>query len=101
MFKELMCPKCEESLLNIINAMCEGYAVHEIICDENGIPADYRFLEMNEAFENMIGLDREDIIGKTVRDICPGADISWINAYGKVALTGEPIQFEQYYALSE
>ena len=96
MFKELMCPKCEESLQNIINAMCEAYAVHEIICDDNGNPSNYRFLEANSAFEKMTGLNRADIIGKTVKDIYPEIESSWIDTYGKVAITGKPINFENY-----
>ncbi|RPJ55843.1 MAG: ATPase, partial [Acidobacteria bacterium] len=33
----------------LFNAMSEGFAVHEIICDAQGKPCDYRFLEVNPA----------------------------------------------------
>jgi len=33
--------------------MSEGFAVHEIILDANGKPCDYRFLELNDAFEKL------------------------------------------------
>lgn len=94
-----MCPSCEESLQNIINAMCEGYAIHEIICDEEGNPTNYRFLEVNCAFEQITGLNRKDIIGKTVKDVFPNINSSWIDIYGRVALTAEPVNFENYSEL--
>ena len=40
----------------------------------------------------------QDIIGKTVIEALPGIESSWIERYGKVALTGEPTQFENYAA---
>jgi diguanylate cyclase (GGDEF)-like protein/PAS domain S-box-containing protein len=91
-----MCPKCEDTLQNIFNAMCEGYAIHEIICDDRGRPINYRFLEVNYAFEQMTGLNREEILGKTVKDIFPNIDSFYIDTYGKVAMTGEPASFENY-----
>lgn len=99
MFKELICPNCEESLQKIINAMCEGYAVNEIICDDNGRPTNYRFMEVNRSFLQMTGFKREDILGKTVKDISPNIDANLIDAYGKVALTGSPANFENYSEL--
>lgn len=96
MSKELVCPNCEKRFQNIINAMCEGYAIHEIICNDDGKPSNYRFLEVNSTFEKMTGLNREEIIGRTVKEVLPGIDSSWIEVYGEVALTGEPANFENY-----
>ena len=80
----------------LFDEMLSGFAVHEIICDQSGTPTDYRFLSVNKAFEKMTGLDASDILGKTVLDVMPGTESSWIERYGKVALTGEPAQFENY-----
>ncbi len=73
-----------------------GFAHHEIICDDQGNPVDYRFLLVNPAFEKLTGMKAEDIIGRTILDLMPGTEHSWIQKYGKVALTGEPIQFENF-----
>ncbi|MCE1246048.1 MAG: PAS domain S-box protein [Firmicutes bacterium] len=77
--------------------MLNGFALHEIITDENGKPTDYRFLEINPAFESITGLKSEATLGKTVKEVIPGIEDIWIERYGKVALTGEPIQFEDYF----
>ncbi|NTV18761.1 MAG: PAS domain S-box protein, partial [Bacteroidales bacterium] len=84
----------EHRYQTLFNEMMDGFALHEIICNENGEPVDYRFLDVNPAFEKMTGLKSEQIIGRTVLEIMPGTESFWIERYGKVALTGEPSSFE-------
>ena len=87
----------EDLYRTLFHEMINGFAVHEIICDENGIPRNYRFLEVNPAFESMTGLCREEIIGKTVLDVLPDTEPFWIERYGQVALTGSTDHFENYF----
>ncbi|MCG3210005.1 MAG: Sensor histidine kinase RcsC [Anaerolineae bacterium] len=79
----------------LFNSMLDGYAMHEIICDDAGVPIDYRFLDINPAFERHTGMSR-DIVGRTVREVIPQIEPYWIETYGQVALTGQPVQFENY-----
>jgi PAS domain S-box-containing protein len=88
-------------LASVFDKMVEGFALHEIICDENGVPADYRFLDINPAFARLTGLNYSDIIGKTAREVIPGIELIWIEKYGKVALTGQPETFESYAAAQQ
>jgi len=72
-------------------------AIHEIVLDENGRPVDYVFLNANPAFEIHTGLRLANILGRRATEVLPGIErASFIEIYGKVALTGEPITFEQY-----
>jgi PAS domain S-box-containing protein len=80
----------------LFNNLTEGFALHELIFDENGNPSDYRFLDINPAFEQLTGLTREDTIGKGQHEVLPNEDPFWFNTYCKVALTGEPIQLSHY-----
>ena len=74
-----------------------GIALHEIITDAEGRPTDYIFLAVNRAFEALTGLEREAIVGRRVTEVLPGIEHDpFIEIYGRVALTGEPIRFEQY-----
>ncbi|HVO76889.1 MAG TPA: MEDS domain-containing protein, partial [Candidatus Bathyarchaeia archaeon] len=86
----------EQRYRSLFNTMTEGFGLHEIICDSNGMPIDYRFIDINPAFERLTGFKRGDVVGRTVREILPGIESSWIERYGKVALTGEPAHFEQH-----
>jgi PAS domain S-box-containing protein len=85
----------EERYRMLFERMLDGYALHEIICDDAGRPIDYRFLNINPAFETLTGLTR-NIIGKTVQEVLPNIEQYWIDAYGQVALTGVPARFENY-----
>ena len=78
-----------------------GLAFHEVVLDAEGLPIDYVFLEVNAAFEKQTGLRRESILGRRVTDVLPGIErdpADWIGQYGRVALTGESIQFQQFTA---
>jgi PAS domain S-box-containing protein len=86
----------ENNFRNLINQMQLGLAVHEIILDDAGQPIDYRFLECNPAFEELTGLRKSAIVGKTVLQVLPNTEKVWIENFGKVALTGAPIRFESY-----
>ncbi len=85
-----------EQNLSLFEEMMEGFALHEVILDENGNPVDYRFLEMNPAFERLTGINRNTAIGKTVLELMPDTEKEWIQKYGEVALTGKPLSFESY-----
>jgi PAS domain S-box-containing protein len=85
----------EQRYRDLFNSMTEGFAVHEILCDAKGSPVDFRFLEINPAFERLTGLGR-DIVGKTHNQVLPGDDPAWVQLYGNVALTGQATQFENY-----
>ena len=82
----------------LVEAMTEGFALHEIVTDDQGRPCDYRFLQVNPAFERLTGLKASDLIGRRVREVLPGLESHWIDRYGRVALTGEPARFESHSA---
>ena len=86
----------EKQYRTLFEKMNEGFAVHEMIYDEHGDPYDYRFLDINPAFERLTGLKKELIVGKTYREILPDEGDSWVKSYGKVVLTGEPLQLEDF-----
>jgi PAS domain S-box-containing protein len=80
---------------NLFENQLEGYALHEIILDENNIPINYRYLEVNNSFLTITGIkSKDDIIGKTLLDLWPDADKEFILKYGKVASDRQSIKFE-------
>ena len=76
--------------------MMDGFSYHEMVYDFEGKPADYVFLEINRAFEEQTGLNKESLIGKRILEVLPNTESYWIQIYGKVALTGVPAKFENY-----
>jgi len=80
----------EKKYRQLFENMTVGFALHEIICDANGRPADYRYLAVNPAFEKLTGISAAVILGKTIREVKPDTEDYWIEVFGSVALTGVP-----------
>jgi PAS domain S-box-containing protein len=87
----------EERFRSLFSSMTEGFALHEIMTDERGEAIDYRFLDLNPAFERLTGLKRDEVVGRPVTEVLPGIEPFWIERYGRVALAGEPVTFERYF----
>ncbi len=88
--------KSEEKYRLLYTAMSQGLALHEIITDEAGKPIDYVFLDINESYTHLLGVTREMCIGKRITEVMPEVESYWIDVFGKVALTGEPMYYENY-----
>ncbi len=88
--------RSEEQYRLLFETIRDGFALHEIILDATGRPCDYRFLEVNPAFEQMTGLNGSEIVGNTVLQVLPNTEPHWIATYGEVALTGKPVRFESF-----
>ena len=92
---ESLIRESEERYRQLFNNMTTGFALHEVIRDEQGKVIDYRFLEINPAYEKLTGLT-PDIIGRTVLEVLPGTEPYWIEIFGNVAMTGVPSLYENY-----
>ena len=91
--------KSEEKYRSLFKNMLDSFAYHKIVVDKNGKPIDYIFLETNDEFHKMLGIKREDVIGRKVTEVIPGIgndSTDWIGIYGKVALSGEIKRMESY-----
>ncbi len=89
----------EKKYRSLFDNIQDGIALHEIVLDKNNNPVDYIFLDINDAFEKQTGLKKEKLIGKKVTEALPGIEkdpADWIGTYGKVALSGQSISFENY-----
>ncbi|MCE5182111.1 MAG: EAL domain-containing protein [Betaproteobacteria bacterium] len=95
---ELARQKSETDYRALFDSMLNGFSLCEIIVDDAGIPCDFRYLEINPAFERLTGLRRDAVVGKRVREVMPGIEPVWIETYGRVALNGESARFQDYVA---
>lgn len=77
----------------LFDTMDQGFCVVEILVDDANHPTDYRFIDANRAFEGQTGL--VGAVGRTARELVPGLEQHWIDMYGRIGLTGEPVRFEQ------
>ena len=78
----------------LFDRMDQGFCVLQMIFDDADQPIDYRYIEVNRAFEQQLGMS--GALGRTVREIAPAIEAFWFRIYGNVALTGESTVFENY-----
>ncbi len=81
----------EAQYRTLFNAIIDGFCLIEMQFKKDRA-TDYRFLEVNPAFEQQTGL--RDAHGKWMRELAPNHEQHWFDIYGQVALTGEPARFE-------
>ena len=84
----------EAKYLDLFGSMDAGFCIIEMLYDAGGQPEDYRFLEINAAFERQTGM--HDSTGRRMREMVPAHDAHWFETYGRVARTGQPERFVNY-----
>ena len=95
---ELRQHNSEQRYRLLFDHLTSGHALHAIEVDAAGTPVNYRFVAMNAAFSAMLGIDAASAIGARVTDVFPDVasdPADWIGRFGRVALGGEPVRFEQ------
>ena len=83
----------------LFDKMLNGFAYHKLIMDDSGGAVDYQFIHVNRAFEDLTGLKREEIEGKSLKTLgfWSTKEIKkWVEIYSKVALDGEEIRIEDF-----
>ncbi|WP_439858171.1 PAS domain-containing protein [Pseudomonas syringae] len=83
----------EERSRAMLETIEAAFAIIQVKFDADDSPVDYRFVEANPAFERQAGVD---LRGKWVTEFAPDLERFWFEAYGNVAKTGEPANFENY-----
>nr|WP_245215027.1 PAS domain S-box protein [Pararoseomonas indoligenes] len=82
----------EKRYRTLIDAIETGFCIVQMRFDDADTAVDYQIVEGNPAFERMTGLFGST--GKWVSEIAPDLERHWFATYGRVALTGEPVRFE-------
>ncbi|HRV98031.1 MAG TPA: PAS domain S-box protein, partial [Aminobacteriaceae bacterium] len=80
----------EQNYRTLFREMLNGFALHEMLYDQSGKAVDYRFLEVNPAFERLTGLKAESVVGRTVLEVLPGTERHWIETFGVSARSFRP-----------
>ena len=91
---DLLLRESEERWRSLFERMLEGFFLGEILYGSNGEAIDFRFLQVNPAFEKLTGL--HDVSGKICREAIPGIQDDPIQTYARVVHTGEPAHFELF-----
>jgi diguanylate cyclase (GGDEF)-like protein/PAS domain S-box-containing protein len=88
--------KLEKQWGKLIEELPLGFNLRELIFDEKGKPVDYKFLSINDMYEEITGLKTSEIIGKTAHEVLPDIESTWIDQYAEVVLKGKTVVIEDF-----
>ncbi|HJO64017.1 MAG TPA: PAS domain-containing protein, partial [Sphingomonas sanguinis] len=71
----------------------EGFVLGEVVRDQAGRIVDLRYIEVNNAWYDLVGIERGSVVGRTVREVIPGIEDEWVMESARVVETGEAIRF--------
>ncbi|MCJ2005867.1 HWE histidine kinase domain-containing protein [Methylobacterium sp. J-092] len=80
---------------NLFSQLHEGFVIGEVVRDGDRRITDWRYVEVNRAWGDLVGIPAERAIGRNVRDVFPGVEDVWIKEFAQVVETGEPITFNR------
>jgi two-component system CheB/CheR fusion protein len=78
--------------------MTNAFVLFESVFNEGSTFVSCRFVFMNDVFERIMDVKNEQVQGKTIHQVWPSVEASWIEAFERVALTGVPDSFEMDHA---
>jgi PAS domain S-box-containing protein len=78
---------------SLFDSIDEGFAILQVLFDDAGRTRDFIFVEINRAFQRQTGVAAT---GKRALELAPNVQQWWIEVFGKVAITKQPVRFEQY-----
>lgn len=80
----------------LFQSLQEGFYLAEAIFDAEGNCCDALYLDVNPAFEQIMGLSREQIVGKRIIELVPRIKQEWLEVFGRVTRTGEAVSHQTY-----
>ena len=80
----------------LLDSVHFAVADHEMIYDDLGNPIDYKFIYVNQSFCENVGKTKDQIIGKTVKEIFPNTEQLWIDRYNEIIQTKQSRSFISY-----
>jgi PAS domain S-box-containing protein len=83
----------EDQYRKLFQAMTDGFCTIELVFDAAGKPVDFIYLELNREFEAQSGLHAA--AGRRMSEVIPDLEPRWLQIYGRVALTGEPVEWDE------
>lgn len=87
----------ERELKALFKSMINAFVLFDSVFDDDDNFVSCRFVYINDAYERITGVKNDEIQGKTMHEVWPNTEASWIKAYGDVAVTGVPSSFEMYH----
>ncbi len=78
-------------------SMTEGVALHQIVRDENGKAVNYRLIDVNPAYEQIVGLTASSVRGMLATEAYGTSSPPYLAEYVLSSEMARPLRFETYF----
>ncbi|CAO4175196.1 Blue-light-activated histidine kinase [Methylorubrum populi] len=85
----------EAKYRTLFQTMGQGFCELELVRDGQGRAVDFRYIEVNPAFERLVGVPAAQARGRLGKEVLPGLEQRWVETYERIVASGEPARFEQ------
>jgi PAS domain S-box-containing protein len=86
----------EMRYFSLFNAAITGFALNDMLWDERGEAADFLIIDVNPAFCAIMGMRRDDVIGRRASEVFPEIARDYLGRFGAVAKTGKSDAFDTF-----
>jgi PAS domain S-box-containing protein len=80
----------------LFDNMAEGFALYELLYDDQGTAVDWRILEINDAYVIHTGISRDLIVGRRMSELFPEAIPEYLPRFADVVANQKPVEFETF-----
>jgi len=87
----------EAKFRTLFENMDEGFALHQLIEDQDGVPVDYRLINVNSSFERILGIPVAIAEGALGSELYGTGEAPYLKEYAEVVKTGISASFETYF----
>ncbi len=91
---ELVLRESESEMKALLKYMPDGFVLFETVFDAMGNFCDCRFVYLNDACEQMMGMKNDETRGKTIREVWPKVESRWLKIFEQVATNGVATSFQ-------
>ncbi|MBD3382875.1 MAG: PAS domain S-box protein, partial [candidate division Zixibacteria bacterium] len=94
---EMALKQSERNLRMLFEQMVSGFAQLEMTTGPEEETPDFKYLDVNSAFERIVGLKKSDLVGKTIREVYSETEQYWLDFFREVVLNRQPAKLVDYH----
>ena len=92
----------EERYRYLFSGLVVGCSLQEMIYNQAGAAVDYYTLDVNHAYETMLGAQAADVVGHKASEILPEAELKkWLEIFAPVVSSGQIAHYNMYSPLNQ
>ncbi len=93
--------RSEHRYTNLFNDITEGLIIYDIVYDDKGEVVNFRFVDVNPAFEHLMQMKKTTVIGKLMTEIITKDELYLLDKFKKIISNCKALHFEAFSPTTE